>query len=433
MNDRLLANDFQEEPWWWHAAPRPAQSTVEDLPDSADVVVVGSGFTGLSAALTLARAGREVVVLDAQAPGYGASSRNAGFVGRTLKHSFSTLLQAHGLDYAVQVYRELDAAFDFVFGLVSRENINCYLTRCGRFMGALNAEHFGLMSDELELRHKYLGHPFEMISESEQSEEIGSGRYVGGALMPDFGSIHPGLYHLGLLNTAQSAKAQIIGHTPVTAIRPDGTGFQVDTTRGVLTARDVIVATNGYTDRVVPWLRRRVIPFHGYMIATDVLSEDVITQILPNNRTFHDYNNNLVYIRQAPDQPRLLMGAYTGGPVDRLSTKAEKLKRRLDVIFPELSEVKISRIWSGQCAGTFDLWPHVGMHKGVHYALGYCFAGLPMGTYLGDKAAKQVLGLPEAKTVFADRAFRSHPLYTGNPWFLPLVMRWHDRQDAAYS
>ena len=73
MNDRLLANDFQEEPWWWHAAPRPAQSTVEDLPDSADVVVVGSGFTGLSAALTLARAGREVVVLDAQAPGYGAS------------------------------------------------------------------------------------------------------------------------------------------------------------------------------------------------------------------------------------------------------------------------------------------------------------------------------------------------------------------------
>jgi len=79
------------------------------------------------------------------------------------------------------------------------------------------------------------------------------------------------------------------------------------------------------------------------------------------------------------------------------------------------------------------LWPHVGMHNGVHYALGYCFAGLPMGTYLGDKAAKQVLGLPDAKTVFADRAFRSHPLYTGNPWFLPLVMRWYDRQDAAYS
>jgi glycine/D-amino acid oxidase-like deaminating enzyme len=433
MDDHLLANDFLEEPWWWHAAPRPAQSSVDNFPDSADVVVVGSGFTGLSAALTLAKAGREVVVLDAQAPGYGASSRNAGFVGRTLKHSFGALLQAYGLNYATQVYRELDAAFDLVFELVSRENINCYLTRCGRFMGALTGAQRMLMTDELELRHKHLGHPFQMISESEQSEEIGAGRYVGGALIPDLGSIHPGLYHLGLLNAARLASARIIGYTPVTAVRSDGAEFQVDTPRGVLTARDVIVATNGYTNRGVPWLQRRVIPFHGYMIATDVLSEDVITQILPNNRTFHDYNNNLVYIRQAPDQPRLLMGAYTGGPVDRLSTKAEKLKRRLDVIFPELSEVKISRIWSGQCAGTFDLWPHVGMHNGVHYALGYCFAGLPMGTYLGDKAAKQVLGLPEAKTVFADRAFRSHPLYTGNPWFLPLVMRWHDRQDAAYS
>ena len=85
MIDDLLAGDFQEEPWWWHAAPRPAQSSVDNFPDRADVVVVGSGFTGLSAALTLAKAGREVVVLDAQAPGYGASSRNAGFVGRTLK------------------------------------------------------------------------------------------------------------------------------------------------------------------------------------------------------------------------------------------------------------------------------------------------------------------------------------------------------------
>jgi glycine/D-amino acid oxidase-like deaminating enzyme len=99
--------------------------------------------------------------------------------------------------------------------------------------------------------------------------------------------------------------------------------------------------------------------------------------------------------------------------------------------FPELAAYPLHRAWTGRCAGTFDLFPHVGKNDGVHFAMGYCFSGLPMGTYLGGKAAAKILGLKEGATAFDSLDFRTFPLYRGNPWFVPLAMKWYDLKDRA--
>ncbi len=425
----VLTGDFKTTPYWWEAAPRERIDPVP-LPRSTDVAIVGAGYTGLAAALMLARAGRSVAVLEAESAGYGASSRNAGFIGRTFKKSFGALVESDGANYAVAAYRELQAAFDTVVTLIEEEGIECGWRRCGRYIAAVSPKHYDSIARTLELKHRYLGDAFEMVPAAEQHREIGSEIYSGGAVVPDLGSLHPGLYHSGLLRLAREAGARIVTGTRVENIRHETRGFGVVTERGNLFARHVLVATNGYTTKATPWLNRRLVPFRGYMVATEALPPERLDRLLPRDRTIHDWNNNLNFMRRSPDGTRMLMGGLTASAENDLARMARRLHRRYSALFPDLSEIRLSHCWSGYCAGTFDLWPHLGEHEGVLYALGYCYAGVPMGTYLGRKAALRIMGEHDAETIFANRPFPTMPLYRGGGWFMPLVMKWYDWQDG---
>jgi glycine/D-amino acid oxidase-like deaminating enzyme len=424
-----VSPDFRLAPHWWDAAPRP-QFEAPSLPERVDVAIVGSGLTGLSAALHLARGGRHVAVLERDALGIGASSRNAGYVGRTFKHAFGKLLRKRGVSFAVAVYRELQAALDSVVEIVRNESIECHFRVCGRYIMAVSPAQYAHIAEELELRRQHLGQPFEMVPRARQHTEIGSDAYYGGAVVPDLGCIHPGLYHQGLLDRARAAGAELHPMTPVTRLAPNGAGFVVTTGRGVVHARDVLVATNGYTGPATPWLARRVVPFDAFMVATEALPPERLDRILPTGRTCLDDNHNIDFIRRSPDGNRILFGGRTGNGETNPLVMAGVLQDRLERLFPDLKGVSLARAWTGRCAGTFDLWPHLGRHEGVHYAMGYCFAGVPMGTYLGMKVARRILGAADAATVFADRPFPTVPLYSGNPWFVPWVMRFWDVQDA---
>ena len=424
----IFTQDFKTQPYWWEAAPH-RKAPLAELPTQADVAIIGSGYTGLAAALTLARAGRTVVIFEAEEPGFGASSRNAGFVGRTLKASFGSLLKQRGLAYAIAMYTEVDTAFRHVVELIQREQIQCQYAECGRFMAARSRSQFEAMGAELELKRKHLGQSHEMVPAAALHNEVGSDLYQGGALLPELGSVHPGLYHLGLLERTQSAGVQVHAHTPVNRVQSSGSGFRLDTDRESVVAGNVLVATNGYTRGATPWMRRRLIPFRGFMIATQTLDEATIGRILPNNRTAHDFNHNLQFLRRSPDGKRLLFGGLTGTIDDNLHGMATRLHRLLTHVLPYMHDVKLSHAWNGFCAGTFDQYPHIGVHDGVHYAMGYCFAGLPMGTYLGHKAALRILADADAATVFDDLPFQSRAWYSGTPWFLPPYMRYLDYQD----
>ena len=424
----IFAADFKTAPFWWDAAPRP-EPEEKPLPKRIDAAIVGSGYTGLSAALTLARAGRSVVVLDREAPGFGASSRNAGYVGRTFKHSFTKLVETAGLDHAVAIYRELRAAFDHVLRLIETEKIDCAFRRCGRLIVANRPRHFGQIESLLAAKLKHLGEPYEMLPAEELGRELESDIYHGGAVIPDLASLHPGLYHQGLADRARNAGAEIHGQTEVLGIGRDGTGFTVATGRGKITARDVLVATNGYTGPATSALRRRVLPFRGFMIATEELAPAVAERILPNWRTVHDWHNDIDFLRRSHDGKRLLFGGLTGTASDDLHAMARRLHGRLTRILPRLADVKLSHAWSCFCAATFDQYPHIGSMDGVRYAMGYCFAGLPAGTYFGHKAALDILGSPEAGTAFDRRLFPSRWFYRGGTWLMPLAMAHYRRED----
>jgi glycine/D-amino acid oxidase-like deaminating enzyme len=433
MDQRPKPASLELEPYWWMAA-RPQDAPAAPLPARCDIAIVGSGITGLNAAIPLARAGRSVLVLEAGALGQGASSRNAGYVGRTLKHRFSKLIEMLGLEQAIRIYRELQGAFEAVVTTIRAESIECGFAVRGRFIPAPSPAHYEGLAREFEAQARHLGVEFEMVPRSQQHRELGSDRYHGGAVIADLAGLHPALYHAGLLRSAAAAGVSFAAHTPVQEIRRSEEGCILASARGAVRAGEVIVATNGYTGPVTPWFARRIVPFDAYMIATQPIWPEVMDRVLPTRRTCIDWNNDALYIRPSPDLTRVLFGGLTGTRPGDLRLKAARLEQTLKQTFPDLSGTALAHIWTGRCAATFDMFPHLKREGPITYVGGYCFAGVPMGTWLGRKAALGVLGSPEARTVFSELSFRSLPLHRGGSWFVPAVMayyRWQDRRDAA--
>lgn len=419
---------MKDEPYWWEHA-RPTALETPALPTRVDVAVIGSGYTGLSAALTVARAGRSVIVLEAGIPGVGASSRNGGMLGHALKPSLSTLSRRYGEKTAKALLTEAREAYDFLGRFITEEGIACDYAETGAFTGIVKPAQYESLARETEQLSRTIGYEAHMVPKSEVRDEIGTDLYCGGRVTPHRAGLHPARYHAGLIERVRQAGVAVHGNCPVTTIQRNSSGFTVTMPGASLSARNVIVATNGYTGGVTQSLRRRVIPVTSYMIATAPLSPNLMATLMPKGRMLSDSNRLLCYFRPSPDNTRVLFGgrpAYTDiGP----QRAAERLSRYMSRIFPELSDVEVTHSWFGYIGYTFDRLPHVGERDGMHYAMGYCGSGVVMSTWLGRKAALRLLGQQEGKSAFGDIKHPTSPLYHGKPWFLPLVQAWYQGAD----
>lgn len=428
MTTPILTSDTKMTPYWWDHVPRPVLP-VTALPARADVVVIGSGYTGLHASLQIARGGRHTVVLDAEDAGWGCSTRNGGQISTSIKPSHAELVRRHGIDVATRIVQEGRKSLAFVEEFVRTEQIDCDFGVVGRFHAAHNAAQYEILARGLENQPKGLQVPAHVVPRAEQRSELGTDAYFGGIMLRAHASIDPARYHAGLLARVQSAGAEIHPHTAATKIERSGKEFIVTTPRGQCIARDVVIGTNGYTGTLTPWLRRRVIPIGSYMIATEPLAPEVMARIMPKNRIVSDTRKVVYYYRASPDRTRILFGGRVSHNETDPMVSGPRLHHDMVKLFPELAETRISHSWCGFVAYTFEELAHIGTHDGMHYAMGYCGSGVGMASYLGMRIGQQVLGLKEGQSALGEVSFPTRPFYTGNPWFLgPSVMyyRWKD-------
>ncbi len=414
-----------ESPYWWTTAPPPPEASAP-LPERADVAIVGAGYTGLAAARGLARAGASVVVLERETIGWGASSRNGGQVLTGLKPGNAALVARLGHERTRLLFAASLAAIDFVETLVAEEGIDCDFTRCGHLDAACKPAHFDGFRREQERLGRDFGHEVRVIARAEQQTELASDFYHGLMLDPKSASLHPARYVRGLAQAAARAGAALRERCAVLGLRPRVGGFDVTTSLGSVLARDVVVATNGYTSAATPELRRRVVPVGSYIVATRPLAPEVARDLLPRRRVVFDSKHFLYYFRLSADDRLLFGGRAQFTPATATSTRraAEILSRGLVEVFPQLRGVAIDFVWGGNVCFTRDLLPRAGRLNGVHYALGYAGHGVAMASYLGDVVADMILGRPD-RNPFRDLPFDPIPFYDGRPWFLPFVAAWY--------
>jgi glycine/D-amino acid oxidase-like deaminating enzyme len=420
---------YQRRPYW-HDAHAPASATSPPaLPERVDVCVIGAGYTGTIAALSLARGGASVALLDKHAPGWGASTRNGGIFHPGLKWGRTSLVKKYGQELGESVFRGGVEAFFTAERFVNDNAFECDYRRSGYGVLAWSAKHLPALRAELD-EYANAGLTARVVEGPELQQEVGTTYYPGALIVEESGMIHPAKYYAGVLAGARAAGVQVLGETPAQTIERDGTDRVVVTERGRIRAGAVLVATNGYTDGVVPWLQRRVMPIGSYIVATEPMSEALAASISPRGRTFFD-SKNFLYYWHVNAERRLIFGGRASFVPTSVDRTAAILSRALKLVHPQAAGLKIEYAWGGNVGFTFDRLPHLGEHEGIHYALGYCGSGLALGTSFALKIAEKIGHGTE--TAYEPSPFELIPfpaapvfpfVYQKRPWFLPLAGEW---------
>jgi glycine/D-amino acid oxidase-like deaminating enzyme len=411
-----LAEDYRETPLWWDDTAFPPLPQAP-LPKTADAVIIGAGFTGLCAAAKLIEHGKHVVVLDSGALGEGASGRNAGMIHAGVRRDVATLERRHGAagralhDASVEAYA-------FVARTAASAAPDAAYTQCGWLHLAHRPSRMKRLRMEEVDRREHLHEATVMLEAAALEAEAPCRGFYGGMLTDNGASIHPARYLSGLARLVLGGGAEIHAHTRATAIEGSGSGSTVRTERGDISAGEVLVATNGYTDAAAPWARRRIIPIGSYIIATEPLGDARAVDVSPHRRMMSDSRNFLHYWRLSPDG-RLVFGGRTSFAPVSVQTARDRLYSAMIGMYPQLAGVRLSHAWTGNVGFTFDQLPHLTRVDGITYAMGYCGSGVALGSWMGTLAGEWMAR--GAQPAFAGLRFPRMPGYRGHPWFLPLV------------
>ncbi len=424
-------------PYWWEdAAPEHGERELAE--DACEALIVGAGYTGLSAAITLAEAGAgRIIVVDAMRIGEGASSRNGGQIGNAPKFDRAYALRKLGNPRGDEIIEDYARAMPFLLERAQSltEPFDLHLT--GAVTGLHTHRDLRRMQALRQSMPPARRDQFEVLDSAGMHRALATDIYRGVAISHDQGGLHPAKYVRALAHHARSLGVRIVTgwrYMGASAEAPGHRARLVDTKgrRGDINAAQILLAVNGYAGPELGWLRQRTIPVQSYMIATAPLPFDQMESLIPGNRVVADTKHILYYFRRSPDGTRMLFG---GRARFRTSTEAQSaigLRAFMAHTFPSLAKVEITHSWLGNVCFAYDFCTHIGrMPDGICYSSCYNGNGISMATYMGHRAAQMMLGVPGHDRGVVNTNFPKLPFYDGNPWFLPLVGNWYRLQDRV--
>ena len=422
---RSEGDSFSFEPYWWETDQKIVLEKYA-LPETLDVLVVGAGYTGLAAGIIANGLGAKTLIVDAEDIGNGASTRNGGMFGAHPRVGWEQLSSNFGKETADQIFKEAFDSLTFVRDLISSEKINCDLIESGRLQLAWSQNDHEKQKKLVSVIEEKSNINVKIIPRNELVNEIKTERYYGGILFEDHCGINPFKFHNGLINALRRKEVPIVENMPVFSIERKGDRFKIHCGTKVIYARNVVMATNGYTKHSFKWFKKRVFPVPSFLIATEDLPSELIQELSPQGRMMVETRLKYSYFRISPNGKKIIFGGRAAMKPIPLILAAQRLKIVMHDIWPELKKYRLSHVWTGFTGYSFNHIPHVGQYNGIHYAMGYSGSGTVLAAYLGAKAAYQALNDPRGKTGYSNTSFKTSPFHIfERPHFLSVADFWY--------
>lgn len=418
------------EPYWLDTAPAFGKGAAGNIEGHADVVVIGGGFTGLSAALALAKKGASVVLLESSRVVGEASGRNGGHCNNGLSLDFGNVVDRLGFKRARELYLAYDAAVDTVERVIAEEKIDCGFRRGGKIKLAAKPAHFTAMARSHELLLRDVDNEIDLVSSANIAAEIGSKQFHGGLIQRKSAQMHMGQFGVGLAEAAVRSGACIYEHAAVTAIRRSSGRHRISTKRGTIEAAQVLVATGPSSTGPFSYFRRRIIPVGSFVTATEPLTETLANSIMPRYRTATTTRAIGHYFRRTSDN-RLLFGGRARFTLPSRGATLDSgriLQLSMRAMFPQLESVGLDYCWSGLVDMTADRMPRAGEHSGLFYCMGYSGHGTQMSVHMGRLMAEVING-NEGVNPLRDLKWAAIPGHFGLPWFMPILGAYYRFKD----
>lgn len=413
---------------WTATAKTPPVCPALSGNHEVDVVIIGAGYTGLAAALHLAEAGKSVMVLEAETPGWGASGRNGGQINPGLKEDPDSVEQHFGPVFGPRAVSVSGNAADFVAKLVAKHDIDCGFSQRGWVQPVHDASAMKTVTKRVEQWQQRKA-PLRLLSKQDASNLLGSDAYIGGMIDERGGQLHPLNYAIGLAKAAQKAGAIIHGHTRATSIERQGAAHLVKCENGSVRAKRILICTNGYTDEIAPRVKRSVVPIRSIQIATDPLSDNLRQSVLPYGHSASDSRRLLLYFRFDADG-RFIMGGRGDYSESGLKRQFASLKAVTKIIYPQLDGQPWKFNWGGFVAMTADHYPHLSSpEEGIMSAVGYNGRGVAMASVLGKVLADWASGVDEGDLNFPITRLRPIPFYFLRKPAVKAVVAWSGLKD----